>query len=75
MSNPSSGLQVSWHPVESDKLKHLFDQEIAGITLDLRGARPTEAIAASEKCTVDAIAAGVTNAVFSKIRTLDQNRA
>jgi hypothetical protein len=41
----------------------------------LRVARPTEAIAASKKCIVDAIAAGVTNAVFGKIRTLDQTRA
>jgi hypothetical protein len=75
MSNPPSGLQVSWHPVESDKLKHLFRHEIAGITLDLRVARPTDAIAVSEKCIVDAMAAGVTNAVFGNIRTLDQNRA
>jgi hypothetical protein len=75
MSNPPSGLQFSWHPVESDKLRHLFGHEVAGITLDLRVARPTDAIAASEKCIVDAMAAGVSNAVFGKIRTLDQNRA
>ena len=43
MSNPPSGLQVSWHPVENDKLKHLFGHEVAGITLDLRGARPLTA--------------------------------